>query len=139
MERRGWKNTVTYVGLLGAAFVVAVAGSWKFGRQLDSNAYDFMFRLYEPPPWRAEAVVLAIDEATLNACGGMPRIRGPLAGSLKLVAAAGPKAVASWPRVPPRASSVVRRATRDGTSGASWGERPLAAGDFRLFMPSPFA
>ena len=67
MPRRGWKNTATYAGLLAAAFVVAVAGSWKFGRQLDSNAYDFMFRSYDPPPWQTESVVLAIDEATLNA------------------------------------------------------------------------
>ena len=94
MERRGWKNTATYAALLAAAFVVAVAGSWKFGRQLDNYAYDFMFRLYDPPPWQPESVVLAIDESTLNACGGMPHIRRPLADSLNLVAAAAPKAVA---------------------------------------------
>ena len=79
---------------MAAAFVVAVAGSWKFGGQLDDSAYDFMFRLYEPPPWQAESAVLAIDEATLNSCGGMQGIRRPLADSLNLVAAAAPKAVA---------------------------------------------
>jgi len=94
MERRGWKSTATYVGLLAAAFVVAVAGSWKFGKQLDDNAYDFMFRLYQPPPWQAASAVLAIDESTLNACGGMPGIRRPLADSLRLLAAARPQAVA---------------------------------------------
>ena len=94
MERKGWKSTAWYVGLLAAAFVAAVAGSWKFGAQLNNDAYDFMFRLYRPHPWPVRAAILDIDEATLAAVrGGMRGIRKPLADGLLLVAAARPRAV----------------------------------------------
>ncbi len=95
MERRGWKRTASYVGLLAAAFVVAVVGSWAFGSTLDNAAYDFMFRLYQPKPWQTQSVLLSIDETTLAATpGGMQGIRKPLAEALNLIAKAGPKAVA---------------------------------------------
>src|SRR5882757_301331 len=95
MERRGWKRTAAYVGLLGAAFVVAVVGSRALGSPLDNAAYDFMFRLYQPKPWQTQSVLLAIDETTLAATkGGTHGIRKPLAEALELVAKARPKAVA---------------------------------------------
>jgi len=89
-----WKSAAAYVGLLAAAFVVAVAGSWLFGSQVDNYAYDHMFRLYQPKPWQPQSALLAIDERTLAACGGLGGIRKPLAQGLRLVAAAAPKAVA---------------------------------------------
>jgi signal transduction histidine kinase len=79
---------------MAAAFLVAVLGSWKFGRQVDNSAYDHMFRLYQPKPWKPQSAILAIDEATLAKIGGMRRIRPRLAEGLLLVAAAHPKAVA---------------------------------------------
>ena len=95
MERRGWKRTAAYVGLLAATFVIAVVGSWALGSPLDNAAYDFMFRLYQPKPWQTQSVLLAIDETTLAATpGGMHGIRKPLAEALDLVAKASPKAVA---------------------------------------------
>src|ERR1035438_8836415 len=95
MEQRGWKHTAAYVGLLAAAFVVAVVGSLALGSPLDNAAYDFMFRLYQPKPWQTQSVLLAIDETTLEATpGGMHGIRKPLAQALELVARAAPKAVA---------------------------------------------
>ena len=95
MERPGWKRRAAYVGLLAAAFSVAVAGSWLLGSSLDNAAYDFMFRLYRPPAWEPRSVVLAIDEATLGATpGGIQGIRKPLAEALKIVSKASPKAVA---------------------------------------------
>ena len=94
MEQRRWRRTASYAGLLAAAFLVAVLGSWKFGRQVDNSAYDHMFRFYQPKPWQPQSAILAIDEATLAAIGGMRRIRRPLADGLLLVAAAHPKAVA---------------------------------------------
>lgn len=94
MERAGWKSTARYAALLAAAFVVGVVGSWLFGAQLDNAAYDAMFRHYRPKPWKTESVVLAIDDATLREFGGMAGMRRPLAGGLRLVAAARPKAVA---------------------------------------------
>lgn len=95
MERRGWKRTAAYVGLLAAVFVVAVVGSWKLGAALDNAAYDFMFRRYQPTPWQTQSILLAVDEMTINSIsGGMYGIRKPLAQGLRLVAAARPKAVA---------------------------------------------
>jgi len=94
-ERRDWKRTARYVGLLALAFVVAVCGSYMLGSALDNSAYDFMFQHYQPKPWQPQSVLLAIDEETLQATsGGMHGIRKPLAKALKLVAGARPKAVA---------------------------------------------
>jgi len=94
MERRGWKSTATYAGLLGAAFVLGVLGSYLFGQQLDNFAYDQIFLRHEPKPWKTESVVLAIDEKTLAKSGGLDHIREPLAEAMRLVAAAHPKTVA---------------------------------------------
>ncbi len=94
MERHAWKSTVKYAGLLAAAFLTGVVGSWLFGAPLDNAAYDDMFRHYRPKPWQTQSVVLGIDEAALREFGGMPGMRKPLADALKLVARAGPRAVA---------------------------------------------
>ena len=95
MARLNWKSTASYVALLAAALVVAVVGSWMFGAQLDNYAYDYMFRLYRPPPWQPQSVLLAIDERTLSSVrGGIHAIRQPLAAALRLIAPATPKAVA---------------------------------------------
>jgi signal transduction histidine kinase len=79
---------------LGAAFLVAVLGSWLFGVQLDNAAYDVMFRNYRPAPWQTQSVVLGIDEAALQEFGGMQGMREPLARALRLVTGSSPKAVA---------------------------------------------
>jgi len=59
-------STVRYAALLTAAFLAAVAASYFVNPYFDNYAYDFMFRLYRPAPWRPQSVVLAIDEATLR-------------------------------------------------------------------------
>lgn len=83
-----------YIGLLAVVFAAAWWGSVEFGAQVDNYSYDEMFRRYQPKPWTPESMVLAIDEATLEATpGGMTHIRGSLAKALRLVDAAGPKAV----------------------------------------------
>ena len=93
MRRKWWQSTAAYVGLLAAAFVLAWLGSWRFFRsQLDNSAYDAMSRLYPPKPWQPQSAILAIDEATLAAAGGM-HIREPLARALRLIAAVHPAAV----------------------------------------------
>jgi signal transduction histidine kinase len=95
MDRRGWKGTATYVGLLSAAFVVAVLGSWAFGSQLDNSVYDEMFRRFRPKPWTTHSALLVIDERSLGAIpNGREGIRVPLAKALRLVASAKPLAVA---------------------------------------------
>ena len=87
-------NTVRYVGLLAVAFLAGVAGSYFVNPYFDNYAYDFMYRLYKPAPWKPQSVVLAIDEATLRKYGGMDDIRKPLADALKIIAGAAPRAVA---------------------------------------------
>ncbi len=86
------KSTARYIGLLAAAFAVAVAGSYFVNPYFDNYAYDFMFRLYKPAPWRPQSVVLAIDETTLRRYG-MGSMRKPLADGLRILAGAAPRAV----------------------------------------------
>ncbi len=88
------KSLVQYVALLAVAFAAGVLLSYFLGPYLDDPAYDFMFRLYKPKPWRTQSVVLAIDEKTLQKCGGIGGIRKPLADGLRRVAHAAPQAVA---------------------------------------------
>ena len=77
------------------SFAVALTASWtSFGEQIDNDAYDWMFRLYRPPAWQPESILLAIDEPSLNAFGGVPGLRKPLAQALELIATAPPKTVA---------------------------------------------
>jgi signal transduction histidine kinase len=85
---------IAYVGLLAAAFAVAMLASWTFGEQVDRSAYDWMFRRYQPEPWKTQSVILAIDEATLRQYGEMGNIRTPLAEALHRVALGKPSAVA---------------------------------------------
>jgi signal transduction histidine kinase len=95
MDRNAWKSTASYCSLLAGAFLAAVAGSWFFGEPWDNAAYDEMFRRLPPNPWRTESALLVFDERTLDWLpGGMQGIRKPLARTLRLVAAAQPKAVA---------------------------------------------
>src|SRR5215472_16369198 len=97
MERRDWKRTVNYTGLLALAFIAAVAASYALilHSPADNAAYDFMSRRYHVKSWNPQSILLAIDDDTLQATpGGGHGIRKPLARALKLVAAAKPKAVA---------------------------------------------
>jgi signal transduction histidine kinase len=84
----------TYLALLAAALVVSLIASATIGAQIDLNAYDFMFRLYQPPPWQTTSIILAIDELSLQAVGGMRNLRRPLAAALHQIAFARPTAVA---------------------------------------------
>jgi signal transduction histidine kinase len=89
------RQSAIYWVLLAVSFAVALAASWtSFGTQIDNDAYDWMFRLYRPHAWQPESILLAIDEPSLNAYGGVPGLRKPLAEALQLIAAASPKTVA---------------------------------------------
>jgi len=92
--RKGFKGSASYVGLLAAAFVVAWLGSWIIGAQVDNYAYDFLFQRIPPKIGPPQSVILAIDDATLRAAGGMGHIRSYLAAALRRVSAAQPKVVA---------------------------------------------
>jgi signal transduction histidine kinase len=88
-----WKSTAVYAGLLAGALAVGFAGAWIFGAPLDRSAYDFMFRHYRPQPWTPQSAILAIDEKTLSAYGGIRGIRAALERGLPILNAASPKVV----------------------------------------------
>lgn len=84
-----------YAAALLVAGLAGLAVSWTaFGRQLDTYAYDFIFRLYRPPYWQTESAILSIDEASLKAFGGIRGVRHALAAGLDLIRPAAPRAVA---------------------------------------------
>ncbi len=83
-----------YPALLAAVFLLSVWASYSLGAQIDNYSYDKMFRLYDPPPWKTESIILAIDDDTLNSIDGLENIRPALARALRLISAAEPRAVA---------------------------------------------
>ena len=64
------------------------------GAQIDRSAYDFVLRLLPPPVRPSQAVILAIDEPSLDAFGGLLRLREPLAKGLRAISQYEPAAVA---------------------------------------------
>lgn len=81
--------------LVFASATAAIVLSWSaFGRQIDEYAYDFLFRLEQPAPWKPSSIVLAIDDRTLNKYGGLTGIRAALADGLGRIAPAHPASVA---------------------------------------------
>ena len=84
-----------YVGLLAAALVLALALSGTpLGRQIDKDAYDWIFRAYRPPDWAPQSILLAIDEESFRKFGGVVRLRNMVAEGLERIAGVSPKAVA---------------------------------------------
>lgn len=82
--------------VLVALLLVGLAGSSGMGHLLDNSAADVYFRWF--PATQADrnsvSALLAVDEATLSAHGGMRGLRPMLAGVLELLAAHPPRVVA---------------------------------------------
>jgi signal transduction histidine kinase len=77
------------------ATIAALALSWTaLGRQFDTYAYDFFFRLEPPAAWKPDSIILAIDEETLTKYGGLTGMRAALADGLAKIQPSGPLAVA---------------------------------------------
>lgn len=92
--RRPRLPEIGYVAALAACSVVAIVAGWTApGVQLDNDVHDFLFRLTARPAGPSKAVLLAIDEPTLAALGGMRRLRSIVAHGLERAAPARPKAV----------------------------------------------
>lgn len=88
------RQTFGYVAILAAALAVAIVFGWTaLATQIDDAAYDWMFRLHPPPPAPAHSVILAIDDASLQAMGGVREYRSMLATALELLAPVHPQAV----------------------------------------------
>ncbi len=83
------------VWVAGVCLLAAIMASWSApAHQLDLWAYDFLLRLAPPQASSAAAVVVALQEETLRARGGMPHLRGPLTDVLEVIARARPGVVA---------------------------------------------
>jgi signal transduction histidine kinase len=95
MKTRRTHSNWAYTGLLACVLLVAVWVSSRFGAQVNNYSYDAMFRLYDPPPVDPESMILAIDDDSIASVDhGLDNIRPSLAQALRLINAAGPKAVA---------------------------------------------
>ena len=89
------KAVIRYTGLLSASLLLGSLFGWsRAGSQLNNSAYDLLLRLYPPSAEPSAAVILAIDEQTLNDYGGLLRMRQPLARALEIVSRFQPAAVA---------------------------------------------
>lgn len=95
MARRQRRLTVSYAVVLAVAFLLAVAAGWtSLASRMDRDAYDWMTRSHVTRAGNAQSIVLAFDEQTLSASGGMRRIRTSLAAVLARLQAAKPAVVA---------------------------------------------
>ena len=89
------KGAVGYFALVVGCFAVAMTAGWtSFANRVDGDAYDLMFRLNPRQTSSSRAIVLAIDDPTLNAMGGMRTIRTILATALEKLAPVHPRLVA---------------------------------------------
>jgi signal transduction histidine kinase len=89
------KRTIGYIAVAGATLAIAIVLGWtSFASQIDDDAYDWMFRISPPAAAPAHSIILAIDDATYSALGGVRAYRTMLARALELVAPADPKVVA---------------------------------------------
>ncbi|MEO5924821.1 MAG: CHASE2 domain-containing protein [Bryobacteraceae bacterium] len=82
-----------YIAVVAACFALGMLAGWnRMAGRVDNQAYD---RQSNPPPATpSEAVVLAMDEATLRANGERDQIRNTIAATLETIRDVQPKAVA---------------------------------------------
>ena len=73
-SRKQWPGRVTlgYLSILGVAFAVSmIAGLSTLAEGMEGSAYDWMFRVQPPAPVQPSSIILAFDEQTFRATGGM--------------------------------------------------------------------
>ena len=88
------KLLFVYAAVAAAALVLAVVLGWLFGGRVDNYAYDAMLRRNAPAPRLPDAVVVGIDDATLDRDGGVRGIRTILTQALNTISAAHPRVTA---------------------------------------------
>src|ERR1700722_9492384 len=89
------KRTVGYVVVVAATLAIAIVSGWtSLASQIDDDAYDVMFRLAPPAASQPHSLILAIDDATYSAMGGVRAYRTMLARALELLAPVQPKVLA---------------------------------------------
>src|SRR4051794_2439828 len=143
MARRQRRFTTGYILILAASLVTAVVAGWtSLASRMDRDAYDWMSRAVPPPPTRPQSVVLAFDEQSLTAIGGLRNIRSGLAAAVETIIRAKPAVVAidvvlsdaGDPAENARLAAVFRRTSNlilasDVIPGAGVWENPIP--DFR--------
>jgi signal transduction histidine kinase len=86
---------IGYIAILAAALGLAILLGWTaLAAEIDNYAYDWMFRISPPSPVPPHSVILAIDDATFTAMGGVGGYRAMWAQAFDLVKRGHPKAVA---------------------------------------------
>jgi signal transduction histidine kinase len=81
--------------ILAMALLLGITASWtSFGDQINNNAYDFLFRINPQPPRTPESIILAVDDASLQAFGGMVGMRKSFAGALLKIRSVHPRVIA---------------------------------------------
>jgi len=89
------KQTWGYILALAGCWALAMIAGWTaIANRIDNYAYDWMFQLFPPQSSPPQSVILAIDDATYDAIGGVTGYRTALAEALDHLAPAGPQAVA---------------------------------------------
>lgn len=84
-----------YALWMSLAALAALLLSWSpLGRPVDYWVYDLLLRAFPPEAQPSDALILAIDEETLEANGGVLGMRAPLARALEILADHSPSAVA---------------------------------------------
>jgi len=91
--RRPGGQLIGYFAVLVVSFLLAlVAGFSALGKQVDADAYDFMFRL-RPASWTPQSALVAIDDASLMEFGGIRGLRAMLADALERLVPVHPSVV----------------------------------------------
>jgi signal transduction histidine kinase len=89
------KRNLVYIGVLAGCFAAGTLAGWTaLAARVDHYAYDLMTQMTAVKSAGEQSVVVAIDEETLRARGGMRKIRPILTETLEQIAVAQPGAVA---------------------------------------------
>jgi signal transduction histidine kinase len=81
--------------ILAAALLLGMWASWTpFGHSINNRAYDDLTRRNPPPPRTPESIILAMDDASFQAFGGVVGLRKAFAEGLMRIRGAHPRAVA---------------------------------------------
>ena len=89
------RQTLGYIAILGVSLAIAIASArTPLATQINDYAYDWLFRQHPPAPVAAHCMILAIDDDTYSAMGGVRAYRTMLARALELLQPANPRVVA---------------------------------------------
>ena len=89
------KRTAGYIAVVMGCCALAIVAGWTaIANQIDNYAYDWMFRLMPPAEQNTQSIILAIDDATYSAMGGVRRYRTMIAEALERLTPGRPKVVA---------------------------------------------